>query len=315
MGKPRILVVADTRTWAWARKAAAYVRWLPQYQIDVAYTTERVPDPRAYDLIHLFEVSQLGLLSGIPKSLRRFKVVAGLTAHVWRTWGESRMRAWAGECDGMHGNSKLMVDELTPFHPRVFYTPNGVEPDVFIRSKPRPTVPTFAHVGKPNPRKGGAVLLEAARRVGVELRMLQRTSKLAISQAEMVAFYQDVSVQVTASNMDGTPNPMLESASCSNMLISTPIGNMPEFIVPGVNGILTGPLPGRESGRSPVSEEMRAVDQLIEELEFAFRFCLEHPDRVAAMGEAARETVLSGWTWERQVGHVDWMWTQCLDPR
>jgi glycosyltransferase involved in cell wall biosynthesis len=313
LSKPRVLVLADTRTWAWARKGAAYRRWLPDWDITLAYSSEYVPDPRPFDLVHLFEVSQLGVLAGIPRPLRRFKVVAGLTAHVWRTWGEARMRAWAGECDAMHGNSKLMVSELTPFHPRVFETPNGVEPETFRRTEPHPPVPVFAHVGKPNPRKGGPLIQEAARRAGVELRMLQRTSKLAISEAEMVTFYQGVSVQVCASNMDGTPNPMLESASCRNLLISTPIGNMPEFISNGVNGFLTAPLPGREQGRAPVNEDMPAVEQLIGELEHFFRHLAGSPAEVSRMGDAARETVLNHWTWEKQVAHVAWMWQSVLE--
>jgi hypothetical protein len=313
MTRPKVLVVADTRAWAWARKAAAYQRWLStDFDIDVAYSTEGIPDPQDYALVHCFEVLQLGILSHIPRSLRSFKVVAGLTAEVWRTWGVERMQRWAEQCDAMHGNSVRIESDLHQFHARTYYTPNGVEPDTFRRTAPHPAVVTFGHGGKPNPRKGGSLIIEAARRAGVPLLVNQRTSKLALSQAAMVDWYQGITVQVTASSMDGTPNYALESAATECAQLATPIGNIPEFLRDGVSGYLLPPLPGREEGRAPLPADAVAVDQLIETIADRMRQMAGNRVRTLDMGRAARATVERDWTWERQVRHVARMWTEVL---
>lgn len=319
----RILVVADVRGWAWERKAQAYQQHLTgaRYTVQVAYQTEGLPDFTGYDLVHLFEVSQTGHLAGYPgRPYRSFKVVAGITANVWRTWGAPQMHEWASRVDALHANSCLLEQEMRPFHPRVFYTPNGVDPAFFRRFHRIPTrPPVFGHVGKPNPRKGGALIIEAARKAEVELRVVQRTSKLAMPAEKMLGWYQGVSVMVCASNMDGTPNPMLEGAACECSLLSTPIGNMPEFIRNGHNGwLLTqtlpyhGPVPDGGWPPDVLVADAQQTDQLRDALVERLRWYKDHPAEVLGMGQRARETVLAGWTWATQVQHVAAMWDQVL---
>lgn len=55
---------------------------------------------------------------------------------------------------------------------------------------------------------------------------------------EMAAWYNTGTVYVVASEMEGTPNPALEMASCGGVVCSTRVGNMPELIEHGVNGAL-----------------------------------------------------------------------------
>lgn len=313
---PRVLVLADVPSWAWGRKAAAYRSLLAdRFDITVAYHAA-VPNFADFDLVHLFEVSQVGVLSAYPKPHRGFKAVAGLTAHVWWTWGGLRMAQWATQVDGLHGNSVLLVKELQPFHPRVFYTPNGVDPVLYRRQVPLPDRVTFGHVGKPNPRKGGDLIVEAARAAGVELRLIQRTSKLALSEQQMIDWYQGISVMVTASNMDGTPNPMLEGAACECALLSTPIGNMPEFIKTGINGYLTQaalplapPYPAATDDPATIEKGRQA---LREELINAMRLFAQDHDYTTSMGKEAANTVRTGWTWAHQVEHVATMWQEVL---
>jgi glycosyltransferase involved in cell wall biosynthesis len=313
--KPRVLVLADVPTWAWGRKALAYQHHLAdQFDITVGYHTAP-PRFDAFDLVHLFEVLQVGALTPYGPH-RAFKAVAGLTAHVWRTWGTARMRAWAAQVDALHGNSLLLVKDLQPFHERVYYTPNGVEPLVYQRRVERGASVVFGHVGKPNPRKGGDLIVTAAREAGVELRLIQRTSKLALSEAEMVDWYQGISVMVCASNMDGTPNPLLEGAACGCALLSTPIGNMPEFIERWQNGYLTvATLPHRWPDDIPqMSDEVYQVQRelLAQELSLTMRSMAKNPGHTRQMGHAARQTVLNGWTWAHQVHHVATMWREVL---
>jgi glycosyltransferase involved in cell wall biosynthesis len=310
-----VLVLADVPGWAWDRKARAYAEHLSnRFRITVAYHAT-VPPLTDFDLVHCFEVSQTGILSGHDPATRPFKAVAGLTANVWRTWGPTRMHEWASRVDALHGNSVLIAKELAPFHPRVYYTPNGVDPVTYQRRGPRPPGPlVFGHVGKLNPRKGGEIIVRAARAAKVELRLIQRTAKLALSEAQMVDWYQGIDVMVTASNMDGTPNPMLEGAACECALLSTAIGNMPEFIVDGRNGILLQQtLPYLQPGPDlPGEPAQQRIEALTEEIAHWMRTLSEDAARTAAMGRNARDTVLDGWTWAQQTAAVARMWFEVL---
>ena len=317
---PHVLVMADVPGWAWDRKGQAYQRYLSdRFEITLAYASQGYPhDLDAYDLVHLFEVSQIGLLSSRPRSARRFRAIAGLTAHVWRTWGEDRMRHWAAQVDALHGNSRLIEAELRQFHPRVYYTPNGVDVDFWRRFMPRQEKRdvVFGHVGKPNPRKGGALLVEAARKAGAELRLVQRTAKVAYTAHQMRGWYQNIDVMAAASNMDGTPNPMLEGASCECALLSTPIGNMPEFIKPGWGFLTVAALPYHGPGivddPDVLAADARARDALRDELAERMRWFQDHRAETTAMGLAARAAAVADWQWERQVEHVATMWREVL---
>lgn len=317
----KVLVVADVPGWAWARKAAAYQLHLgSRYAITVVYQSQGLPDFRGFDLVHLFEVSQVSHLAAYPTTAQRpFKAVAGITANVWRTWGAEQMRAWAQQVDALHANSQLLTMDMAQFHPNVYYLPNGVDPEFFRRVHKAPPTVVFGHVGKPNPRKGGALIVEAARKAGVELRTIVRTSKLALPAERMVGWYQGISVMVCASNMDGTPNPMLEGAACECALLSTPIGNMPEFIRNGQNGWLLqetlpyhGPTPADGWPLATVFADEQATDQLRVALIERMRWFAEHREETVGMGQAARRTVLDEWTWATQVQHVAAMWDQVL---
>ena len=317
--RPRILVLADEPGWAWARKAANYRRCLgDRFQVDVGFHLNH-PSFMEYDLVHLFEVTQTAYLDQYAR--RPFKAVAGLTAMVWQTWGAERMKGWAARVDALHGNSLLLYHELKQFHERVYYTPNGVDAQFFKRTQRRPSEMTFGHVGKPNPRKGAEQIVRAARAVNVPLKLIQRTSKLAYPDTHMVGFYQGVWVMVTASNMDGTPNPMLEGAACECALLSTPIGNMPEFIRDGANGFLTKALlpviPGPAKTPLPMTPEFAAEVQvgqqkLVEELAERMLWFKMHPAQTVEMGQEARRSILADWTWEKQVEHVATMWREVL---
>lgn len=290
-GRPAVLLVADVKTWAWAKKAAQVMKHLsPHFRMNVWYQKlDPPPDFGPYDVVHSFEFPQIDHLKDAPRE----KVVTGITAHVWKTWGEERVRAWADRAVAVHANSVLLVEEMAHvLDQRVYYTPNGVCPQTYRRILEREGPPVVGHVGKPHPRKGSDILREACDAANVQLRALQRKSGNALSEQEMVDWYQDVDVLLFASDMDGTPNPALEGAACECVIVSTPIGNMPEFIEDGMNGFLVGREPG---GFARV-----------------LRLFKQSPELARAMGREARRTVLAGWTWKRQVAYYRRLWNDVV---
>ena len=57
------------------------------------------------------------------------------------------------------------------------------------------------------------------------------------NKKQMLEFYNSIDVYICASLTEGTPNPCLEAAACGIPILTTAVGNMPEFIENGVNGI------------------------------------------------------------------------------
>lgn len=324
--KPKIAIMADVENWAWGRKAQHLQRWLSEdFDITIWYLKFGAV-PGIFDLYHTFDLPNV---SWVPEGKR---CVTGITAHVWPTWGAELVKAWASRAEALHANSRLLLDDMAPFikytrQRELYYVPNGVCPEQFCRTAPRPPVTggplVVGHQGKANPRKGADVLqaavLEAQRRgVQIDFRLLQRGHQDALSAAEMRDWYQDLDLLLVASDMDGTPNSALEAAACEVATLGNCIGNLPEFITgtsEGWNGWLMeglvpfsfhlGPLPHRAP---PAANLDYVIDQYARQLVFAARDRAE----LHAMGRLARATVEKSWTWQQKASNYAVMWRQAL---
>jgi glycosyltransferase involved in cell wall biosynthesis len=296
--KPRIAVLADVRNWAWARKAEQLrIHLRDEFAIEVAHLyAQPKPDPlpKGADLYSTFEVFQVRTL---PKGL---PYVTGMTAHVWEGWVQkykhANVRAWADGARVFHANSRLLETEMRERLQRpIAYVPNGVDEKFFKRTRPRLASQKLivGWVGKPNPRKGGDIVAEACRLAGVELRTVARTHRDALPPETMREFYQDLHVLAVASDMDGTPNPALEAASCGVAIVSNRIGNMPEFVEDGANGRLV------ERNAESIAAALREIS-------------VSDAER---MGDAARATVEAGWTWRHMAPAYGRMWRDALSAR
>jgi glycosyltransferase involved in cell wall biosynthesis len=289
--------VADVRNWAWARKAEQLRRHLgDQFAIEVACLYAHPPDPlpKGCDLYNTFEIFQARHL---PAWLR---YVTGMTAHVWQTWekqhGPGTVQKWAANARAFHANSRLLEAEMRALLGRpIWYVPNGVDEAFFRRTREHPKASRLivGWVGKPNPRKGSEIVVEACRHAGVELRTVQRTYRDALGPEAMREFYQDIHVLAVASDMDGTPNPALEAAACGVAIVSNRIGNMPELIEDGVKGRLV------ERNAESLAAALRSLDVA----------------RAVRMGAAARATVEAGWTWAKMAPAYGRMWRCALEGR
>ena len=286
--------IADVYGWAWERKAFALREHLGDaFDVEVAYQYQVGAPPvrPGADLYSTFEVFQA---SAVPDGA---PYVTGITAHVWegleQRFSAAALRNWSARAAAFHANSVLLQREMERRLERpIAYCPNGVDEAFFRRTRPRSS---GAHlvvgwVGKPAPRKGGAIVAAACKAAGVELRTVERRHTDALPPEAMREFYQDLHVLAVASDMDGTPNPALEAAACGVAVVSNRIGNMPEFITDGVNGRL-------------VEREAGSLAAALRELT---------PQRAAAMGEAARAEIERAWTWRALSSHYAALWRGAL---
>jgi glycosyltransferase involved in cell wall biosynthesis/CelD/BcsL family acetyltransferase involved in cellulose biosynthesis len=195
----------------------------------------------------------------------------------------------------------------------------GVDEEAFAPPRARtPTTspPLVLAVGQLVAKKGHDVLVAACRRLhdrGVVFRaqivgagpeharldQLIRAAGLtgtvelvgAVGHDAMPARLQEAAVVALASriaadgSVDGVPVALMEGMACARAVVSTRIGGIPELIDSGTNGLLV------EAG------DADALADAIETL-------LHDAERRAALGAAARRTVLDGWTARRQVDCV-----------
>lgn len=301
IGKPpRVLVLADVPNWAWARKAAALKAHLAgRVDVTVMCSTDpmaaKVIRDQSHDLYHTFEVCQIG---SIPAG---WPMTTGITAHVVVPKGNytvETIRDCASRSVGFHANSLLLKREMEAHLRRpVYYVPNGVDETFFRRVRPRKANRlVVGYVARPNPRKGAGIVEEACKRAGVELRAIVKTWRQALTAEQMREWYQDIHVLAVSSDMDGTPNPALEAAACECAVVTNPIGNMPEFIRSGINGIMT--------------------ERTVDSLAAALSSLASRPlPEVEAMGRAARETIVREWTWKHKAIAYAEMWERCLGAK
>lgn len=59
-----------------------------------------------------------------------------------------------------------------------------------------------------------------------------------LSLKEMARWYRTGTIYLCASACEGTPNPVLESMASGLVIVSTPVGNVPELIRNGFSGII-----------------------------------------------------------------------------
>jgi glycosyltransferase involved in cell wall biosynthesis len=71
-----------------------------------------------------------------------------------------------------------------------------------------------------------------------DFRLVDSFSENNLSRQEMADWYNTGQVFLCTSFSEGTPNVALEAAACGCMLITTPVGNMPELIRHEENGLL-----------------------------------------------------------------------------
>ena len=182
-------------------------------------------------------------------------------------------------------NSK-MCWEQSGEQPKTSWISNGVDRDIYRVEVPiAQRNPRVLWVGSEFHRtnKGYddilrplAARLQAEHGIESELLLCNSHSKRRKKPPEMSSWYNTGTIYVCASQREGTPNPALEAASCGCVVVSTPVGNMPELIEDGVNGRLVA----------------REVDALLEAI-------VQCQDRYQPMAENMQERI-EAWHWKHR---------------
>jgi glycosyltransferase involved in cell wall biosynthesis len=108
----------------------------------------------------------------------------------------------------------------------------------------------------------------------------------------MLHWYQDLDVYVCASSSEGTPNPCLEAAACALPIVTTPVGNMPEFLVDGVQGFF--------------------IERTVESIRAALESLRDDPLLRSRMSLASLDRIQT-WSWTSQADNYRQLFRECLD--
>lgn len=251
--RPRILVIADRPGWAIDAKTRNLQRSLTtRFDIVARFQHEVTEaDIISADLVLIYYWLELLKIPLSESTLIRHarRLIMGICSH-FELEGDLRERGLdilrRLPC-AIFANNLALVREFAPlFEVPVHYTPNGVDTTFFrpsAEARPRLSAPlrvgwagSLSNQG-PSQRRFHDVIEPAVAAVpGAELRAAIREERWR-NRDEMLAFYRDLDVYVCASRSEGTPNTCLEAAACGVPLVTTRVGNMPELVRDGENGL------------------------------------------------------------------------------
>ncbi len=293
----KILLMADCKKWAWGIKCRYIKKYLDNnpYSIDIVYLDEGDKYSDVYDLYITFSPK---LAKNISTKIDKNKIIAGVTSHLAYD-SYLKNEDMNNKCVAIHANSIMLLNLAKKNHKKVFYTPNGVDTNMF-KEKPNnlkydgKRTLFVGYVGKEIASKGLNEFIKPAISKVKNCVLLTNTKswKRPISHEEMYTFYHKIDYYIIASIMDGTPNGGLEAASCGVPIISNKIGNMPEFIKNSVNGFLFN-------------------DRNIDEYSKKLIYVRDHPDIYKNMSEESRKQAIK-WDWKIQVDNYKKMFEEVL---
>jgi glycosyltransferase involved in cell wall biosynthesis len=259
---PKVLLLIDTKNWAFATIAQALVTHLSsQFSFDILATEDRpVFDEGQYDIIHVFfetETYHLPFLSG------HAKVVKSVYSHYWELNGETPEEFYKkhlGEADCITVPSLKLLRSLSVLPVPVALFPESIDTHLFQpEHKPREGALVVGWAGNATrPIKRLDWLRSACDSI-----CTLRIADGHLSKEEMVDFYNSIDVIACSSRGEGGPCPILEGMSCGAFPVSFDVGIVQEVVESGVNGLIV-------------------EDVSVAGLRTALRWCAKHLEEVRA---------------------------------
>lgn len=289
--RPVVQIVVDRKNWAFANIANQLVKHLShKYRLLV--------EPYSSLNNHAADVGVVmwwGDYKHVVPNARPRRIVLGVFDEIsWKSG--TRAPAWRSVrklASAYVVANERIRDALTRDGRVAYLTEDGVDTDLFTKA-PLPAVFTAAWAGNSMcsgpgyDLKGVKLIREACKRADVPLVTADSVDGTR-PHADMPAFYRTASVYVCASEIEGTPNPVLEAMACGRPVISTDVGIVNKVVTDGKNGLI--------------------VERSVESLTSALVALRDKPKaELEAMGTAARSAVES-FAWTTKVK----AWDQALE--
>ncbi|MEK7188134.1 MAG: glycosyltransferase family 4 protein [Patescibacteria group bacterium] len=309
--KPEILLVVDWPNWALDSNVEGMRPYLEDvFTLTKKYQAEiREEDVRKATIVVIFYFQQLSALPILQNY--REKILLGICSHV-ELAGPDRERkidTINTVVSGVFVISKLLEREFEhTFTKPLFYTPMGVNTKFFFpKNRLKRGITSFTHKRKLRVGWAGSIsnhgdtlrglsdyIIPAIQGLkNVELKIAAREERWRSSE-EMRNYYHSLDAYICASKSEGTPNPCLEAAATGVPIITTRVGNMPEFIQDGINGFF--------------------ITRSVEDIRHKLTLLQTHRLKRIVMSYAATQGSHS-WDWERQAENYRAMFEALLKKR
>ena len=144
----------------------------------------------------------------------------------------------------------------------------------------------------PNQRGVRDLIVPAIRAVKGARLVLAAREKEWRGRDAMLEFYRSIDVYLCASRTEGTPNPCLEAAACGVPVVTTRVGNMPELIQNGINGLF--------------------VDRSVADITGKISQLRDNPRLRDELGRGALASI-QAWDWKHQAENYRSMFQAALD--
>jgi len=236
-------VVYDVAGWAYHNIARALQKYGPaDFTITMSSYVDYMAAPSPAALVLCFVYGQAAVVR--QKTPTDTKLVISFnTGECTR----EQMQELLQHCDWVVVNNKAAWKQAGRLE-RTTPIANGVDLDLFCPSPSVPKIHRALWVGSKTHAllKGYEILQQLEKdipsQLGIEtdFRLVDSFGKtsLRMSPEEMARWYQTGTIYICASAREGTPNPVLESMASGLVVVSTPVGNVPELIRNGFNGII-----------------------------------------------------------------------------
>lgn len=250
----------------------------------------------------------------VNRTDRKYGITLALNASVWDAIGDRRKwlrgKKYVGvptdspdirvkeqirRFDGVACNNLVAYRKLKEEFPRatnIFYTPNGIDTQVF---NPRPewVVPGRFNVGWVGTVSWNLKRVQIATKlkypVKIRSKRYGKYFRKGISRQSMIDFYRSIDCLIITSDHEGMPNVVLEAAACGLPIVSTPVGDIPKLI--------------NKKWLVPVNPPKLCLREMNRKLDLLKR----NVTLRETVGRRNRKQVVKKWSWKRQVKNYERM--------
>ncbi len=237
----------DVRGWAYFQRCSALLKYKPaDFEVSIGPNYGDALKRRPHDLIFT-------LVYPCAKATRRhcdrgnYNMVVMTGYNVSSTASRDWIKQALKHSHHVVINSEKCWHELgEPDH--TTWISNGVDREVYaIKVPPAKRKPKVISIGSifHHRNKGFDDILPQVKErlqafnIPCDFRKVDSHDLKRNMNAEQITdWYNSATIYLVASEHEGTPNPALEAASAGCVVVATPVGNMPELIVEGVNGMI-----------------------------------------------------------------------------
>lgn len=244
----RVLLVPDVENWAWHKRARSLQKYAPSdIEVDIVMQRDFTPDmPNRYDGTLVFSwpdspccddrcwtfVANEGVMHRYnPHSANFVERTASRMKNA--DTAANRIPQFRGVITINHRT----VDFLKNLHPNAHRLPTGVDTSIFRQTRPVRSLPayrigwcgkSFDDKTKWTSKGYHEVLLPLMERFQGDGRfewvINRRHAGDALSEPEMVEWFNNIDLLLITSCSEGTPSVLLEAMACGRGFISTPVG-------------------------------------------------------------------------------------------